>query len=135
MAVLRWLAMVPDQRSVVLRSQKLKRSLGGRGQSAINQQQGRLMESKHDRSPLPTGQQSGPTEMAVFWWLAAVGAIVTAVSAGYIAHCEFGFSRYEIRTPALMGAAIIGLLMATEYVGQKLQKSKSNKRRGLSPLE
>ena len=76
------------------------------------------MESKHDRSPLPTGQQSGPTEMAVFWWLTAVGAIVTSVSAGYIAHYEFGYSRYEIRTPAVIGAAIIGLLMATEYFVQ-----------------
>jgi hypothetical protein len=51
------------------------RSLGGRRQSAFNQQRGRLMEIKHDRAPLPTGQQSGPTEIAVFWWLAAVGTI------------------------------------------------------------
>jgi hypothetical protein len=86
---------------------------------------GGLMEIKHDRAPLPTGQpKSGPTEIAVFWWLAAVGTIVTSVSAGYIAHYDFGFSRQEIRTPAVIGAAIIGLLMATEYFCQKLRKPK-----------
>jgi mannose/fructose/N-acetylgalactosamine-specific phosphotransferase system component IIC len=52
---------------------------------------------------------------------------VASVSAGYIAHYAFGFSRQEIRTPAVIGAAIIGLLMATEYFVQKLRKPKSNK--------
>ena len=93
------------------------------------------MEIKHDRAPLPTGQQSGPTETAVFWWLAAVGTIVTPVSAGYIAHYEFGLSRQEIRTPAVIGAAIIGLLMATEYIGQRLRKPKSNKGADRNPVE
>lgn len=82
---------------------------------------------KDDRAPLPPPQQSGPSETVVFRWLAAVGTIVTPVSAGYIAHYEFGFSRQEIRTPAVIGAAIIGLLMATEYFVQKLRKPKSNK--------
>jgi hypothetical protein len=66
--------------------------------------------------------ESGPTENAIIWWLAAVGAIVTAFLAGYIAHYDFGFSRQEIRTPAVVGAAIIGLLVATEYFGKKLRK-------------
>ena len=92
------------------------------------------MEIKHDRSPLPAGKESGPTEIAVFCWLAAVGAIVTSVSAGYIAHYEFGFSRQDIRTPVLVGAAIIALLMATEYLVQKLRKPKSNDP-GRSPIE
>jgi hypothetical protein len=68
--------------------------------------------------------ESGPSATAIFRWLAAVGAIVTALSVGYIAHYDFGFSRQEIRTKAVIGAAIIGLLMATEYLGKKLRKSK-----------
>ena len=111
------------------------RSSGGRRQSAFNQQWGRLMESKHDRAPLPAGPRSGPTEMAVFGWLAAVATIVTSVSAGYIAHYEFGFSRQEIRTAAVIGAAIFGLLMGTEYFAQKLRTPTSNKGAGRSPLE
>jgi hypothetical protein len=43
---------------------------------------------------------------------------------GYIAHYEFGFSRQEIRTPAVVGAAVIGLLVATDYFGKKLRKPK-----------
>jgi hypothetical protein len=109
------------------------RSSGGRRQSAFISI--RAMQMKHDRAPLPTGQQSGPSEIAVFRWLAAVGTIVTPVTAGYIAHYEFGFSRQEIRTPALIGAAIVGLLMATEYFGQKLRKPKSNKGPDRSPVE
>jgi mannose/fructose/N-acetylgalactosamine-specific phosphotransferase system component IIC len=60
---------------------------------------------------------------------------VTSVSAGYVAHYAFGFSRQEIRTPAVIGAAIIGLLMATEYLGQNLRKRKSNKGADRSPVE
>lgn len=56
--------------------------------------------------------------------IAAIGTIVTALSMGYIAHYEFGFSRQEIRTPAVVGAAVIGLLVATEYFGKKLRKPK-----------
>jgi hypothetical protein len=67
---------------------------------------------------------SGPSEIAVFRWFAAIGTIVTALSVGYIAHYDFGFSRQEIRTPAVIGAAIIGLLVAIEYFGKKLRKPK-----------
>jgi hypothetical protein len=68
--------------------------------------------------------ESGPSEIAILWWLAGVGAIVTAVSLGYIAHYDLGFSRQEIRTQAVVGAAILGLLVATEYFGKKLRKPK-----------
>jgi hypothetical protein len=37
------------------------------------------------------GMESGPSEIAVLRWLAAVGTIVTALSVGYIAHYDFGF--------------------------------------------
>jgi hypothetical protein len=70
------------------------------------------------------GMKSGPTEMTAFWWLAAVGTIVTSVSAGYIAHFDFGLSRQDIRTPAVVGAVVIGLLVATEYFNKKLRKPK-----------
>ena len=68
--------------------------------------------------------ESDPSGIAILRWLAAVGAIVTALSVGYIAHYDFGLSRQEIRTKAVIGAAIIGLLMATEYFGKKLRKPK-----------
>jgi uncharacterized membrane protein YeaQ/YmgE (transglycosylase-associated protein family) len=58
------------------------------------------------------------------WWLAVVGAMVTAFLTGYIAHYDLGFSQQEIRTPAVIGAAVIGLLVATEYFGKKLRKHK-----------
>ena len=68
--------------------------------------------------------ESGPSEIATLRWLAAVGAIVTALSVGYIARYDLGFSRQEIPTQAVIGAAIIGLLVATEYLGKKLRKPK-----------
>jgi hypothetical protein len=74
--------------------------------------------------------ESDPSGIAILRWLAAVGAIVTALSVGYIAHYDFGLSRQEIRTKAVIGAAIIGLLMATEYFGKKLRKPKWSKQRG-----
>jgi hypothetical protein len=55
---------------------------------------------------------------------AAAGAIVAALSLGYIAHYDFGFSRREIRTPAVMAAAVIALLLAVEYFGTRLRKPK-----------
>jgi hypothetical protein len=68
--------------------------------------------------------ESGPSDLAILRWSAAIGTIVTALSMGYIAHYEFGFSRQEIRTPAVVGAAVIGLLVATDYFGKKLRKPK-----------
>jgi hypothetical protein len=70
------------------------------------------------------GMESGPSEIKVLRWLAGVGAIVTASSVGYIAHYDLGFSRQEIRTQAVIGAVIIGLLVTIEYLGKKLRKPK-----------
>jgi predicted membrane protein len=53
-----------------------------------------------------------------------VAAIVAASLMGYIAHYELGLSRQEIRTPAVIAAAIIGLLLVTEYFGKKFAKPK-----------
>jgi hypothetical protein len=51
-------------------------------------------------------------------------AFLVAATLGYIAHYDFGLSRQEIRIPAVTGAAIIALLVATEYFGKKLRKPK-----------
>jgi len=55
---------------------------------------------------------SGVTASAVAFWLA------------YIAHYDFGLSRQEIRTPAVVGAGIIAALVAVEFFGKKLRKPK-----------
>jgi hypothetical protein len=68
--------------------------------------------------------EADPSDIAISWLLAAVGAIVTALSVGYIAHYDLGFSRQEIRTEAVIGAVIIGLLVTIEYLGKKLRNPK-----------
>jgi hypothetical protein len=65
-----------------------------------------------------------PQEFAISWWFAAVAAIVTAFMLAYVAHDDFGLTRQEIRTPSLIAAAIIGLLVVTEYFGKRLRKPK-----------
>jgi hypothetical protein len=56
--------------------------------------------------------------------LGFVGAAFTAITLGYVAHYDMGLTRDEIRTPSLVGAFLIGILMATEYFGKKLRKPK-----------
>jgi hypothetical protein len=68
--------------------------------------------------------ESRPSETAILRWLAAVGAVVTALSVEYIAHYDLSYSRQEIRTQAVIGAVIIGLLMTIDYLGKKLRKPK-----------
>jgi len=53
-----------------------------------------------------------------------MSAGMAAGTVGYIAHYDFGFSREEIRAPALAGAIVIAALLAVEYFGKKLQKFK-----------
>jgi hypothetical protein len=48
-------------------------------------------------------------------------AVMAAGTVGYIAHYDFGFSREEIRTPALIGAVVIGVQLAVEHFGKKLR--------------
>ena len=55
---------------------------------------------------------SGVTASAVAFWLA------------YIAHYDFGLSRQEIRTPAVVGAVVIAALVTIEFFGKKLAKPK-----------
>jgi len=49
-------------------------------------------------------------------------AAAIALSFAYIAHCDFGLSREQIRTPAVVGAAVIAVLLAVEFFGNKLRK-------------
>ena len=50
-------------------------------------------------------------------------ASVIALTLEYVAHYQFGLSSLDIRMSALMGAAIFGALVATEWFAQ-LRKSK-----------
>jgi hypothetical protein len=56
--------------------------------------------------------------------VSASAAALAAFTLGYIAHYDLGLSRQEIRTPALIVAIMIALLLATEYFGKKLRKPK-----------
>ena len=56
--------------------------------------------------------------------MSAATAGMAAGTVGYIAHYDFGFSREEIRAPALAGAIVIAALLAVEHFGKKLQKFK-----------
>jgi hypothetical protein len=56
--------------------------------------------------------------------MATGAATLVALTLGYVAHYDFGLSPQEIRTPAVMAAAIIGLLLATEYFGKNPGKPK-----------
>jgi hypothetical protein len=49
---------------------------------------------------------------------------MVALMVGYVAHYDYGLSRLDIRMLALTGAAIIAVLLATEYFGMMLRKSK-----------
>jgi hypothetical protein len=54
--------------------------------------------------------------------MAVVTAAFAALALACIAHYDFGLSRQEIRTPAMVGAAVIAVLVAVEYFGKKLRK-------------
>lgn len=51
-------------------------------------------------------------------------ATEAALTLAYIAHYDFGLSRQEIRTPAVVGAVVIGALVAVEFFSKKLRRLK-----------
>jgi hypothetical protein len=53
-----------------------------------------------------------------------VAAATTALALAYIAHYDFGLSRQQIRTPAVVGAGVVAVLVALEFFGKKLRKRK-----------
>jgi hypothetical protein len=56
--------------------------------------------------------------------MCVVAAATTALALAYIAHYDFGLSRQQIRTPAMVGAGVIAVLVAIEFFGKKLRKRK-----------
>ena len=56
--------------------------------------------------------------------MCVVAAATTALALAYIAHFDFGLSRQQIRTPAIVGAGVIAVLVAIEFFGKKLRKRK-----------
>jgi cytosine/uracil/thiamine/allantoin permease len=54
--------------------------------------------------------------------MSVVLAAVTALSLAFL--FDFGLSPEEIRTAAVVGASIIGALVAVEYFGERLAKPK-----------
>jgi hypothetical protein len=67
-------------------------------------------------------------ETTVAWALIILMAKSTAIAAAftlaYVAHYGFGFSREEIRIPALVVASVIALLMVVDFFGKKSRKLK-----------
>jgi hypothetical protein len=60
----------------------------------------------------------------VGFMVAVLAAAAAALMLGLILHFDYGLSRLDIRMLALTGAAIIAVLLATEYFGMMLRKSK-----------
>ena len=54
--------------------------------------------------------------------IATSTASAAALTLAYVAHYGFGFSREEIRTFAVVGAAVVAVLVAVEFFGKKLRK-------------
>jgi Kef-type K+ transport system membrane component KefB len=61
---------------------------------------------------------------ALGFLMAVCVAAFTALTLGYFAHYELGFSRQDIRTPAMAAAAVIAILMVIEFFCNKLRKPK-----------
>jgi hypothetical protein len=59
---------------------------------------------------------------AILLFLAFVAAVVAAFTLEYIARYDFGLSRQEIRTPSVVAAGVIGLLLAIAHFGNRLRK-------------
>jgi hypothetical protein len=56
--------------------------------------------------------------------LSAATAVTAALTAGYTARYDFGFSPQQIRTQAVTVAIVIDLLLAIGHYGKKLRKPK-----------
>jgi hypothetical protein len=63
-------------------------------------------------------------DRAVSLVMAMSTATGVALSLAYIAHYDFGLSREEIRTPAVVGVVVIAVFVAVEFFGKKLRKPK-----------
>jgi hypothetical protein len=54
--------------------------------------------------------------------MSVVAAAFTALTLALIAHFDFGLSRAEIRAAAVVGAAVIAVMVAVEFFGKKLRR-------------
>jgi hypothetical protein len=61
-------------------------------------------------------------DSVIGFMMSVVSAAFAALSLAYIARYDFGLSREEIRTPAVIGAGVIAMLVAIEIFGKKLRK-------------
>jgi hypothetical protein len=61
-------------------------------------------------------------ERVLSYVMSAFTAGVAALSLAYVAHYDFGLSRQEIRTPAIVGAAVVAVFVALEFFSKKLRK-------------
>jgi hypothetical protein len=82
------------------------------------------LESSVARVHIPGMESQDPQGVAISRWFAVGTAVATASLLAYVAHDDLGLTRQEIRTPSLIAAAIIGLVVATEYFGKRLRKPK-----------
>jgi hypothetical protein len=56
--------------------------------------------------------------------MAAGTASTTALTLAYVGHYDFGLSRQQIRTPAVVAAAVIAMVVGIEFFGKKLRRRK-----------
>jgi hypothetical protein len=61
-------------------------------------------------------------DRALLFLIAVVTAAITALALALVAHFDFGLSREEIRSAAMVGAGVITMLVAVEFFGKKLRK-------------
>jgi hypothetical protein len=65
-----------------------------------------------------------PVDRALLFLMSVVTAAVTALALALVAHFDFGLSREEIRSAAMVGAGVVTMLVAVEFFGKKLRKLK-----------
>jgi hypothetical protein len=63
-------------------------------------------------------------DRALLFLMSVVTAAITALALALAAHFDFGLSREEIRSAAMVGAGVVTMLVAVEFFGKKLRKLK-----------
>ena len=63
-------------------------------------------------------------DRALLFLMSVVTAAITALALALVAHFDFGLSREEIRSAAMVGAGVVTMLVAVEFFGKKLRKLK-----------
>jgi hypothetical protein len=84
----------------------------------------RVVSLENGRVPAHIRKMDRPQiEAAIIMFLIAGGsATFTALMLGYVAHYNFGLSRQQIRTPAVLGAVIIAVLIAVDFFCKRLRR-------------